>query len=418
MEFECHFHAFLLVEIILRAPAKIKIVQRSTPVTFQNEFSPTRYPKKIKASYTIAYKRAVLGLLANYQLSTVAKYLRVPRRTLQDWAQNFHAIFAYDGNQIGRLLTLPGRPEYFPGPDGLVAFMVDMRARERALTCTHIINWIAWPWTPLPGALRAKNVTIESRSLLLIHRNDLLDVRDKFAGDFKEEYSSYAKEAIYNVDETAMYYEMPPRVIWAIRGGDAKISAGEKQSHRLTAVLTARADGTKLPILFVIRGSPGGTIETREFPTFPQDHLYAVQEKAWMDGRVWSLYLRRLLGQVVDEPSVVIVDNFDAHVNEESFKIVQEELGSHLCALPPNATGRGISKVTEFDVLSARVAVHQLDLKELRTLVYQQGEMIESLRTMYLDLARDHHRLEAHYFALESPSVLYPVAQSQETGFQ
>ncbi|KAF0706910.1 hypothetical protein As57867_002171, partial [Aphanomyces stellatus] len=53
----------------------------------------------------------------------------------------------------------------------------------------------------------------------------------------------------------------------------------------------------------------------------------------------WSLYLRRLLGQVVDEPSVVVVDNFDAHVNEESFKIVQEELGSHLCALPPNATG-------------------------------------------------------------------------------
>ncbi|KAF0694502.1 hypothetical protein As57867_007827, partial [Aphanomyces stellatus] len=161
-------------------------------------------PKKIKASYTIAYKRAALGLLANYQLSTVAKYLRVPRRTLQDWAQNFHAIFAYDGNQIGRLLTLPGRPEDFPDPDGLVAFMVDMRARERALTCTHIINWIKhnerdWMVTYLarkaPGSgynsllrllqrfCHRHGFTQQRPSKAKQHRNDLLDVRDKFAGD-------------------------------------------------------------------------------------------------------------------------------------------------------------------------------------------------------------------------------------------
>ncbi|RQM29006.1 hypothetical protein B5M09_008574 [Aphanomyces astaci] len=29
---------------------------------------------------------------------------------------------------------------------------------------------------------------------------------------------------------------------------------------------------------------------------------------------------------------------FECHISDESYKIMHEELGSHLCALPPNAT--------------------------------------------------------------------------------
>ncbi|KAH9107640.1 hypothetical protein LEN26_004027 [Aphanomyces euteiches] len=31
-------------------------------------------------------------------------------------------------------------------------------------------------------------------------------------------------------------------------------------------------------------------------------------------------------------------DNFDAHVSNEGYRVVNKELGSHLCAIPPNAT--------------------------------------------------------------------------------
>ncbi|KAH9163879.1 hypothetical protein AeNC1_018737 [Aphanomyces euteiches] len=56
-----------------------------------------------------------------------------------------------------------------------------------------------------------------------------------------------------------------------------------------------------------------------------------------MDSRVWPIYLREVLGGVIAEPSVVLVDNFDAHVSEEGYRVVNEELGSHLCTIPPNA---------------------------------------------------------------------------------
>ncbi|RHY90229.1 hypothetical protein DYB35_013612 [Aphanomyces astaci] len=52
--------------------------------------------------------------------------------------------------------------------------------------------------------------------------------------------------------ERGIYYDMPPRYIWAVRGGSSKISSDEKPSLRMTAVLTVRADGTKQPILFIM----------------------------------------------------------------------------------------------------------------------------------------------------------------------
>ncbi|ETV71626.1 hypothetical protein H257_13086 [Aphanomyces astaci] len=104
---------------------------------------------------------------------------------------------------------------------------------------------------------------------------------------------------------------------------------------RMTAVLTARADGTKLSIMFIVKGQSGGCIESSVIPTFPAGHFYAVQDKAWMDARMWKQFLRSVLHHDIEECSVVLVDKFESHV---SIKIVNEELGSHLCALPPNTT--------------------------------------------------------------------------------
>ncbi|RQM31333.1 hypothetical protein B5M09_013759 [Aphanomyces astaci] len=74
--------------------------------------------------------------------------------------------------------------------------------------------------------------------------------------------------------------------------------------------------------------------ETSELPLFPRGHVYAVQKKAWMDNTVWNYYLRTLLTNNLSDHSVVLLDNF----NDDSYRIVHEELGSLLCPIPPNAT--------------------------------------------------------------------------------
>jgi hypothetical protein len=247
----------------------------------------------------------------------------------------------------------------FPDPSGLVEFITEMRERERALTTTHIINWIKRhqvDWLRLYLAGKQPGCAYQGLLRLLqrfCHRHGythqksghskrtkaaLIEVRDKFAEEFHRSYHGYEKATIYNVDETGFYYDMPPKYIWSVRGGDAKISSGEKHSLRMTAVLTVRADGTKLPILFVIRGIPGGRIDTHELPTYPRGHFYAIQRKAWMDNNVWRTYLRSLLLPAINEPSILLLDNFESHVSHESFDIVENELGCSLVPLPPNAT--------------------------------------------------------------------------------
>ncbi|RLO09990.1 hypothetical protein DYB28_008292 [Aphanomyces astaci] len=162
-----------------------------------------------------------------------------------------------------------------------------MRVRERALTTTHIINWIQRyqsQWLRLYLIDRQASTGYQSLLRLLQqfcrrhgysrqragHRKKshdaLADVRDEFAEEFHRLYSAFHDDSVYNVDETGFYYDMPPKYIWSIRGGDAKVSSGEKHSLRMTVALTVRADGSKLPLLFVVRGLPGGRIETHELP--------------------------------------------------------------------------------------------------------------------------------------------------------
>lgn len=107
----------------------------------------------------------------------------------------------------------------------------------------------------------------------------------------------YAMRSIINIDETGVYYDMPPSKILARRGGSSKVANIPSHSARLTAVLGVRADGmcstcmlsyyvltainllclicfvfsgTKLPILFILKGSEHGTIRRKEIPTYPK----------------------------------------------------------------------------------------------------------------------------------------------------
>ncbi|RHY55229.1 hypothetical protein DYB38_003597 [Aphanomyces astaci] len=161
-----------------------------------------------------------------------------------------------------------GRCEIFPDPNGLFEYISEMRVCEGTLTTTHIINThqLEWLRLYLAGKEDGKGFQWLHR---LLQRNQskaaLMTVRDEFAEDFHHSYRAFDDEAIYNVDETGFYYDMPPRYIWV-----------------------------------------------------------AVQLKAWMDNEVWTTYLRSLLLPQLSEPSILLLGNFESHVSEESYSIVTD----------------------------------------------------------------------------------------------
>ncbi|RAW26302.1 hypothetical protein PC110_g17293 [Phytophthora cactorum] len=133
---------------------------------------------------------------------------------------------------------------------------------------------------------------------------------------------------------------MPPIKWWAGKGrkDSARILGANKYAGRMTAVLTVRDDGVKMPILFIIRAVPGGRIEQSELEKYTGGHFYAVQENAWMDRSVWKFYVEKLLEFEIDFPSVLLVDNFDCHVSDEGQRLVAEVANATVVPLPPNST--------------------------------------------------------------------------------
>ncbi|KAH9144859.1 hypothetical protein AeRB84_011205 [Aphanomyces euteiches] len=170
-----------------------------------------------------------------------------------------------------------------------------------------------------------------------VRQGELNELRDDFARDFWSRFGEHCAGDIINVDETAVYYDMPPGKTLAKVGGSSKVDTSQKHSDRITAVMAVRSLDEKLPILFILRGQPGGIIETDEIPLYPPEHVYVVQESAWMDKRVWSHYLKELL-KFIRGPSVIIADNLDCHVSPESEELVSTKLFSILEPLPKNST--------------------------------------------------------------------------------
>ncbi|OQR85845.1 hypothetical protein ACHHYP_20535 [Achlya hypogyna] len=75
--------------------------------------------------------------------------------------------------------------------------------------------------------------------------------------------------------------------------------------------------------MFIIKGSVGGVIDEKELSSDPPGHAYIVQKKAWMDSRGWDLYLRTIIEPNIEPGSVLLVDNFEAHVSTQSYEYIE-----------------------------------------------------------------------------------------------
>ncbi|RHY92453.1 hypothetical protein DYB37_010366 [Aphanomyces astaci] len=261
-----------------------------------------------------------------------------------------------------------GRYGAFLDPPELIEFINHVRDNERALTTTHPILCIKAnqrEWLNNYLATKQQLTSYDSLLRLLqrfcdhhsfsrqrptknkVKQADLAEVQSHFTAEFHREYIAYARSACSTLMKLA-YIMICRRATFGQYEAEAPKSC---HSLRMTAVLMVRADSTKLLILFIMKGVPGVRIDSGELSMFPPGHHYAVQERAWkQDKRVWATYLRDVLGEAVEEPSVVLLDNFESHVSGESYNI-NEEVRAHLCLLPPNATS--VSQPLDVGVIGA-----------------------------------------------------------------
>ncbi|RLO07090.1 hypothetical protein DYB28_006602 [Aphanomyces astaci] len=160
-----------------------------------------------RTQYPISIKLEAIGLLEPMSCREVARVLKVPRRTVRSWLAQRFELLAYDGNKKNNKLEPGDRYEEFPDPPGLPDAAYNSLLKLLQRFCKRHCFSRQRP---------AKNK---------LKQTVLAEVAAEFAGDFHHEYASYSKDSVFDVDETGMYYDLPPSYIWAVRGGSSKISA-------------------------------------------------------------------------------------------------------------------------------------------------------------------------------------------------
>ncbi|KAH9125352.1 hypothetical protein LEN26_009587 [Aphanomyces euteiches] len=269
---------------------------------------------KTHRRYSLETKRNVHRALSDHTQQRVANLSGIPLRTVQNFVREKEKIWASLHAKRRFHIGEPGRPEILPGGDDLLDYMVAMREKHFPLTTYHVVQQVKannqeWvneystskedPYKSLCGLCRDfvyRHGFSRRRASMAkaLTSAQMLEIRQKFLEEIWPENDHFDDSNVINCDETGIYFDTTPRYILAQKGSDVSISHADK-SCRLTAVLAAKRNADKLPILFVVKGKPGGFIDVNELMTYPAGHFYAVQKNAWIDGDGWNFYLDTIL---------------------------------------------------------------------------------------------------------------------------
>nr|CCA20966.1 conserved hypothetical protein [Albugo laibachii Nc14] len=200
--------------------------------------------KQLQHSYKIREKIGAIKVAREVGEREAAKQCSIPRRSLRDRLAQASEYDEFDGNLKKTTLGGQGRHEVMPFAQELVNFMQDRRRNDKRLAVWH-------------GFLQ--QTASESKQSCI----EIEGVKRKSSEAFWNENSAVDPDGIINVDERGIYYDMPPKKIWNIVGEQPKVDVSQRHSARLTAVLGIKAEEQKLPIMFIVKGTPGGYIKKR-----------------------------------------------------------------------------------------------------------------------------------------------------------
>ena len=154
------------------------------------------------------------------------------------------------------------------------------------------------------------------------------------------------KKFILNMDQTPVYFSMPPGTTLEIQESDkVGIRTTTSSTDRATCSLTVSADGDKLKPMLIFKGEPAGRIATRELPTFQtRAHVsLACQPNAWQDDSNMLKWIDNVLvpwcqTRAQGAPVLLFLDSFSSHHSASTTERLMElDIQTH--QLPGGCTG-------------------------------------------------------------------------------
>ncbi len=126
--------------------------------------------------------------------------------------------------------------------------------------------------------------------------------------------------AVYNADETNVYFSPQPTCTYAPRGSRTVSIKGANSSSRCSVMQGASMSGEKIPPFLIFKGknTRSGHIkrELEKKDGLPEDMEYGVQEKAWMDEELMLEWIQKVWKPTTQHNtfSYLILDECRSHL--------------------------------------------------------------------------------------------------------
>ncbi|CAN0001693.1 unnamed protein product, partial [Pylaiella littoralis] len=148
-------------------------------------------------------------------------------------------------------------------------------------------------------------------------------------------------EELGNMDQTPVQHEMPVETTLEKRGAkDARISTGGKEKERFTLCLAVMANGSRVPLRIIFKGTPDCPREPYQARAPRRRH-----EKSWCDARECTLWiseswkLRPNNGSIIKQrPSILVLDDFKCHRDEAFIADLQKKANTIVILIPGGLT--------------------------------------------------------------------------------
>lgn len=144
----------------------------------------------------------------------------------------------------------------------------------------------------------------------------------------------YAPRDVYNVDESALFWEALPDKTFVFKLNNDKCQGGKRSKIRITFLVGANMDGTDKLRLMAIGRSKNPRCFPKNRRSLQMD--YEANAKAWMTGQLFEAFLKKLDKKFSAEKRSVlfVVDNCPAHPKDVALKSIK------VVFLPPNTTSK------------------------------------------------------------------------------
>jgi transposase-like protein len=228
-------------------------------------------PRKERKSYKIAFKIRVIKEVKKYRsIRKIARKYKINRKTVRDWMRNKRAILASTFKRTSSYLKKPTSGNYPALESQLYRYFTisrdrgaclnstDLKAEAKRLAAKSNVEFkCSNGW--FENFLKRKDLVIRrvSSSGRVLPQNNINNIKE-FIKTANNECVNKHKSAIFNLDQTSIYLDMPRKQTYAQKGSEKVIvqHTGSVKT-RMSVLFSASADGVKLPGLIIIpRANP------------------------------------------------------------------------------------------------------------------------------------------------------------------